>query len=87
MDSTNSTKLRFLFTENLFQSLPKFESYSFKISYITLQFINGVPFANKTKESRDCTTHVLWSGADPGFLLEESAKGMMTLYGMGMSDF
>ena len=27
------------------------------------------------------------SGADPGFLPGEGAKGMMTLYGMGMSDF
>ena len=26
-------------------------------------------------------------GADPGFLPGEGAKGMMTLYGMGMSDF
>ena len=29
----------------------------------------------------------LKSGADPGFLPGEGAKGMMTLYGMGMSDF
>ena len=27
------------------------------------------------------------SGADPGFLLGEGAKGLMTLYGMGRSDF
>ena len=27
------------------------------------------------------------SGTDPGFLTGEGAKGMMTLYGMGMSDF
>ena len=27
------------------------------------------------------------SGADPGFMPGEGAKGMMTLYGMGMSDF
>ena len=27
------------------------------------------------------------SGADPGFLPGEGAKGMMTLYGMGMNDF
>ena len=27
------------------------------------------------------------TGADPGFLPGEGAKGMMTLYGMGLSDF
>ena len=27
------------------------------------------------------------TGADPGFLPGEGAKAMMTLYGMGMSDF
>ena len=27
-----------------------------------------------------------FSGADPGFLPGEGAKGLMTLYGMGMSD-
>ena len=27
------------------------------------------------------------TGADPGFLPGEGAKGMMTLYGMGMSEF
>ena len=26
-------------------------------------------------------------GADPGFLPGEGAKGLMTLYGVGMSDF
>ena len=46
--------LRFLFTENLFQSVPKFEGNSFNIDYITIQFINGVPLTKK-RESRDCT--------------------------------
>ena len=27
------------------------------------------------------------SGADPGFLPGEGAKGLMTFYGMGLSDF
>ena len=54
IESTNITILRFLFTENLFQSVPKFEGNSFNIGYITIQFINGVPLTIKT-ESRDCT--------------------------------
>ena len=29
----------------------------------------------------------LVAGADPGFLPGEGAKGLMTLYGIGMSDF
>ena len=57
MDSTNSTKLRFLFTENLFQSLPKFESYSFKICYITLQFING--YHSLVKEKSHATARAV----------------------------
>ena len=37
----------------------------------------------------DVFRNILFShtGADPGFLPGEGAKGMMTLYGMGMSDF
>ena len=30
---------------------------------------------------------LILTGADPGFLPGEGAKGMMTLYGMGISDF
>ena len=40
---------------------------------LTITFIN-TPFTSYT-------------GADPGFLPGEGAKGLMTLYGMVMSDF
>ena len=46
--------------------------------------VNEYVCKNMTNRGGDCATR---PDADPGFLPGEGAKGLMTLYGMGMSDF